>query len=166
MAIFANNFKASTSPKGDKLYITDTSDYLTNDEGYIETDFTKTLLIKDINDVVLYSGPFSSNPFILNVTDMWTTVKMDSQLNIAPNTLYTVTKNVPLYGQANYKLVQLIDKVNSDCGCGCSSSDCQDTINTLMNVVTAAKYFCRTDDGDNFNKQINISNNIIKSSCC
>ena len=147
MAVFAASFIVSQSADCTTLTFTDTSNYVTNDEGYAVSSFdSRQFIIKDSTDEVVdtitltgeaVSGSYTiSQDYIFNVELSLT--------NTSPALDYSATHNVLSTCFLELCFSELV--ADTECGCGCNggSCNCDSTCNDkvrLLEYVKAAQIF-------------------------
>jgi len=154
MAIFAPAFTVSQSSDCTTLTFTDTSNYITNNEGYATSSFdNRQFVISNSNYEALTSLPMADGD--LDVTyaltsDEWLSV--DLQLFLDGNTTttpdYTVTHSVLSTCFLELCFSELVAATESGCSCGCGggSCTCDNTQNDkvlLLQFIRAAQIFAQ-----------------------
>ncbi len=118
MAAFAPSTEAIQSDDGLTVTFTDNSNYSSNDEGYIKSQFTtNTIVIKDANGVVLQTSNFLTSDTVTYVqtADTWfTTVR-----TLAGVASYTKTEKFGLHRMTTNKFEDALTKI----GCCASAKD-------------------------------------------
>lgn len=148
MAIFAASFTVSQSADCNTLTFTDTSNYITNDEGYAISSFdSRQFVIKDSNDDVVDTISLTGSAVTGNYTisqDYIFSVDL-SLTNESPARDYSATHTVLSTCFTELCYSELV--ADTECGCGCSSGqscNCDSTCNDkvrLLEYVKAAQIF-------------------------
>lgn len=148
MAVFAASFTVSQSADCTTLTFTDTSNYVTNDEGYDITSFdSREVIIKDSTDEIVdtidlgsaLTGSYTiSQDYILNAELSLT--------NVSPARDYSATHNVLSTCFLELCYAELV--ADTECGCGCNgaSCNCDSTCNDkvrLLEYIKAAQIFAQ-----------------------
>lgn len=149
MAVFAASFTVSQSADCTTLTFTDTSNYVTNDEGYAVSSFdSRQFIIKDstdeIVDTIALTGSAVSGSYAIT-QDYIFNVEL-SLTNTSPALDYSDTHNVLSTCYLELCFAELV--TDTECGCGCngSSCNCDSTCNDkvrLLEYIKAAQIFAQ-----------------------
>lgn len=147
MAVFAASFTVSQSADCTTLTFTDTSNYVTNDEGYAISSFdSRQFIVKDSNsdvvDTIALSGSAVSGSYTIS-QDYILSVEL-KLTNESPELEYTDTHSVLSTCFLELCYAELV--ADTECGCGCngSSCNCDSTCNDkvrLLEYIKAAEIF-------------------------
>jgi hypothetical protein len=149
MAVFAASFTVSQSADCTTVTFTDTSNYVTNDEGYATSSFdTREFIISDSNydviDTIALTGGALTGSYALSA-DAWLSVDL-SLTNASPSLDYSVTHSVLSTCFLELCFSELVAATESGCACGCGggSCTCDNTQNDkvlLLQFIKAAQIF-------------------------
>jgi len=118
MAQFALSFTATQSQDATQVLITDTSNWGSNDSGYIESQFVRTFVLTDylnnaITSIVLPTGTNTATYNVPAKTNPW--INIDYVLSNGPVDL----SKLQSYPFQRYFELAYIDGIKGNCGCGC-----------------------------------------------
>lgn len=149
MAVFAASFTVSQSADCTTVTFTDTSNYITNDEGYATSSFdTRQFIVSDSNydviDTIALTGGALTGSYALSA-DAWLSVDL-SLTNASPSLDYSVTHSVLSTCFLELCFSELVAATESGCACGCGggSCTCDNTQNDkvlLLQFIKAAQIF-------------------------
>lgn len=149
MAVFAASFTVSQSADCTTVTFTDTSNYVTNDQGYATSSFdTREFIISDSNydviDTISLTGGALTGSYALSA-DAWLSVDL-SLTNASPSLDYSVTHSVLSTCFLELCFSELVAATESGCACGCGggSCTCDNTQNDkvlLLQFIKAAQIF-------------------------
>lgn len=149
MAVFAASFTVSQSADCTTVTFTDTSNYVTNDQGYATSSFdTREFIISDSNydviDTIALTGGALTGSYALSA-DAWLSVDL-SLTNASPSLDYSVTHSVLSTCFLELCFSELVAATESGCACGCGggSCTCDNTQNDkvlLLQFIKAAQIF-------------------------
>lgn len=146
MAVFAASFTVSQSADCTTLTFTDTSNYVTNDEGYAISSFdTREFIISDSNydviDTISLTGSAVTGSYAISA-DAWLSVDL-SLTNASPSLDYSTTHSVLSTCFLELCYSELV--ANTECGCSCGGScTCDSTQSNkvlLLEFIKAAEIF-------------------------
>lgn len=151
MAVFAASFTVSQSADCTTVTFTDTSNYVTNDQGYATSSFdTREFIISDSNydviDTIALTGGALTGSYALSA-DAWLSVDL-SLTNASPSLDYSVTHSVLSTCFLELCFSELVAATESGCSCGCGggSCTCDNTQNDkvlLLQFIKAAQIFAQ-----------------------
>ena len=151
MAVFAASFTVSQSADCTTVTFTDTSNYITNDQGYATSSFdTREFIISDSNydviDTIALTGGALTGSYALSA-DAWLSVDL-SLTNASPSLDYSVTHSVLSTCFLELCFSELVAATESGCACGCGggSCTCDNTQNDkvlLLQFIKAAQIFAQ-----------------------
>jgi hypothetical protein len=149
MAVFAASFTVSQSADCTTVTFTDTSNYVTNDQGYATSSFdTREFIISDSNydviETIALTGGALTGSYALSA-DAWLSVDL-SLTNASPSLDYSVTHSVLSTCFLELCFSELVAATESGCACGCGggSCTCDNTQNDkvlLLQFIKAAQIF-------------------------
>lgn len=148
MAVFAASFTVSQSADCATLTFTDTSNYVTNDQGYATSSFDSRQFVisnsdGDVIDTIALTGGALTGGYTIS-QDYWLSVELELT-NVSPALSYTDTHSVLSTCYLEKCYAELV--ADTECGCGCSSGgscNCDSTQNDkvrLLEYIKAAEIF-------------------------
>lgn len=162
MAIFAAAFTVQQSADCTTLTLTDTSNYVTNDQAYTTASF-------DVREFKLYNSigelvdTLSMADGDLNVTytliqDEWLSAVLELTLDGSVVVDYTVTHSILSTCFLKLCFSELVAESECGCGCsggscGCADSTCNDTVR-LLQYIKAAEIFAEYSNAPLAQKQL------------
>lgn len=162
MAIFAAAFTVQQSADCTTLTLTDTSNYITNDQSYTTASFDarEFKLYNSIGTLVdtlsMADGDLNVNYTL--VQDEWLKVVLELTLDGSTIINYTVTHNVLSTCFLKLCFSELV--AQSECGCGCSGGSCNCADSTcndkvrLLEYIKAAEIFAEYSNAQLAQKQL------------
>lgn len=146
MAVFAASFTVSQSADCTTLTFLDTSNYVTNDQGYAVSSFnTREFIVKDSNyatvDTIALTGGALTGSYSLTA-DAWLSVELNCEIGASS---WTDTHSVLSTCFLELCYSELV--ADTECGCSCGgggSCSCDNTQNDkvlLLEFIKAAQIF-------------------------
>lgn len=148
MAVFAASFTVSQSSDCTTLTFTDTSNYVTNDQGFAVSSFDSRQFVVsnsdgDVVDTIALTGGALTGSYTIT-QDYWLSVELELT-NTSPVRNYTSTHSVLSTCYLELCYAELVAATECDCGCnGGGSCSCDSTQNDkvrLLEYIKAAEIF-------------------------
>lgn len=151
MSTFVPSYSISQSSDGRTLTLTDTSNWVSNTEGYIITNFARSILLNDAFDELITTVTFTGTDLVETYTligDKW----VKSYFTITG----TPTFNLDVQQYAFYRQFQVAyrNAIKQGCGCGCGNID----LCSVDAFVTTAQFAIPVGNGEEFQNDIDAAN--------
>lgn len=152
MATFTPNASWTQSTDGKTLTLTDTSNWVGNDQGYLITDFTRKFILKNSIGTVLAELPLTGS----NLSVTYSVTKDEyysAELVITGTPSFSKVIN---FGTTmfEYNLLDSLLAIACDCGCGTKQSE---KIRWGFMYLNRAERVVLYGNGTKFNSYINAS---------
>lgn len=151
MAAFQIIFEATQSASGQVITMQDSSDYSTNTEGYVRSDFTRQFVLTD------YAGDVLDTITLDDTTDiatyeLTTDLYISIELSLTGIATYSLTQDYPFMRITATKLQTALQS-----GC-CSGKTKSKALNEAVNFIVAAQFAAPTTDHSAFQNNIAAAN--------